>query len=59
MEQTRARKRHLRDLIDRLFSGEANTLVAGLIDDAALDRRELEELRARIDEKLGKRGGGR
>lgn len=46
------RKRHLKDLVDRLFAGKAESLVAGLIDDELLNREELEALKKRIDETL-------
>ena len=51
--ETKERKRHVRDLVDRLFGGSTQGLVAGLIDDEALSRDELEALKKRIDDKLG------
>lgn len=53
--ETRVRKRHVADLVDRLFGGKPQGLVAGLIEDESLSRDELEELKKRIDEKLKKK----
>jgi predicted transcriptional regulator len=47
------RVKHARDLVARLFSGKADELVSGLIENERLSRRELEALRAQIDRKLG------
>jgi predicted transcriptional regulator len=47
------RRRHVRDLVDRLFGGRAEGLMVGLIEDEALSRDELEQLRAQIESKLG------
>jgi predicted transcriptional regulator len=47
------RRSHLRDLIDRMFSGSAEELVTGLLRDEKLTRAELEALRAQIDSQLG------
>ncbi len=53
-------RRHVRDLVDRLFGGSAQSLVVGLLDDEDLSPEELAELRAQIDKKLsGNRGGKR
>jgi BlaI family transcriptional regulator, penicillinase repressor len=48
-----ARRSHVRDLIGRLFHGEANALVSGLLEEERFSRDALESLRAQIDEKLG------
>lgn len=50
--ETKERKRHVRDLVERLFAGSTTGLVSGLIEDEALSREELQELKKRIDEKL-------
>jgi predicted transcriptional regulator len=57
VEPTPVRKRHVRDLVDRLFGGVAGDLVSGLMKDERLSREELETLRREIDARLGKRGG--
>ena len=59
VEEGGVRKRHVRDLVDRLFGGAATSLVSGLIDDEALDRDQLKALREQIDRRLGPRKGGR
>lgn len=50
--ETKERKRHVRDLVERLFGGSTKGLVSGLIEDEALSREELQDLKKRIDEKL-------
>ncbi|MGC4121725.1 MAG: BlaI/MecI/CopY family transcriptional regulator [Myxococcales bacterium] len=57
VEPQKARRMHARDLIDRLFGGSPQTLVAGLIEDEALSREELQALRERIDQQLETRKG--
>jgi predicted transcriptional regulator len=47
-----ARKRHVKDLVDRLFGGRSDSLVLGLLDDDVLGEAELAELRKQIDQKL-------
>ena len=47
-----SRKRHLKDMVERLFGGRAESLATGLIDDELLNREELEALRQQIDLKL-------
>ena len=49
-----ARRHHARDLVDRLFGGKPQELVAGLLSDEKLSRRELERLRAEIDARLAR-----
>jgi predicted transcriptional regulator len=49
-----AKRKHVRDLIDRLFGGKSSELVVGLLGDEKLSRAELESLRAQIDERLRK-----
>lgn len=47
-----SRKRHLKDMVERLFGGRAESLATGLIDDELLGREALEALRQQIDLKL-------
>jgi BlaI family penicillinase repressor len=47
-----ARQSHVRELVSRLFYGEANALVSGLLEEEAFSRDALEALRRQIDEKL-------
>ncbi|HWO12965.1 MAG TPA: BlaI/MecI/CopY family transcriptional regulator [Polyangiaceae bacterium] len=48
-----ARRQHVRDLIDRLFGGHSEELMVGLLEDDALSRGELEQLRGLIESRLG------
>jgi len=50
--ETRARRQHVRDLVDRLFSGQSEQLVVGLLEDEALTSTELERMRALIESRL-------
>jgi BlaI family penicillinase repressor len=50
---TRARRLHVRDLIDRLFGGRSDELMVGLLEEDALSRAELEQLRGLIESRLG------
>lgn len=50
---TQARRQHVRDLIDRLFGGHSEQLMVGLLEDDALSRGELEQLRGLIESRLG------
>jgi predicted transcriptional regulator len=52
-----ARRQHVRDLVERLFGGQSEALVVGLIDDEPMSRAELERLRALIDERLDETAG--
>jgi predicted transcriptional regulator len=52
--QPKARQHHVKDLIDRLFGGRREDLVAGLLADEKFTRDELEALRADIDARLGR-----
>jgi predicted transcriptional regulator len=52
VDEQRAQRSHLRDLLDRLFSGRTDEMVNGLLDNERLTRSDLEALRRRIDEKL-------
>jgi predicted transcriptional regulator len=58
VDEQRVQRSHLRDLLDRMFSGRPDEMVNGLLDNERLTRADLEALRRRIDAKLG-RGGGR
>jgi predicted transcriptional regulator len=55
IEPAKARRRHVRDLVDRLFGGHADALVSRLLEDEQLSRDELEALRRQIDERLASR----
>jgi predicted transcriptional regulator len=46
------RRSHVRDLVGRLFQGEPNALVSGLLQEERFSREALEELKTQIDEKL-------
>ena len=54
---SKARRSHVRDLVDRLFDGRPEDLAAGLVRDEQLGRAQLEALRAQIDCALGKDKG--
>lgn len=60
VEPGKARRQHVRDLLDRLFGGSAQELVAGLLDQDNLAKEDLKALRKQIDARLGeKRPRGR
>ena len=50
------RTRHVRDLVDRLFGGRVDDMLAGLVAGDTLEADELRALRAQIDLKLKKKG---
>jgi BlaI family penicillinase repressor len=52
VEERAARQSHVRELVHRLFYGEANALVSGLLEEEEFSRDALEALRLQIDEKL-------
>ncbi len=59
--EKKARRHHVRDLVERLFGGQSDELVVGLLEDERWSRADLEKMRAAIEEQLGrssKRGGG-
>ncbi len=56
VEPAPVRKRHVRDLVERLFGGARIELVSGLLRDESWSEEELEALREEIDARLGKRG---
>jgi predicted transcriptional regulator len=54
VDEQRAQRSHLRDLLERMFAGRPDEMVNGLLDNERLTRADLEALRRRIDEKLGR-----
>jgi predicted transcriptional regulator len=55
VDEHRAQRSHLRDLLERMFAGRPDEMVNGLLDNERLTRADLEALRRRIDEKLRRR----
>jgi BlaI family transcriptional regulator, penicillinase repressor len=53
--QDEVRREHVRDLVQRMFSGNFGELAAGLVEEEKLSRKELEELRTMIETRLGKK----
>jgi len=49
---SKVQRRHVRDLVDRLFGGRAEQLVVGLLEDEAWTRDELESLKSEIESHL-------
>jgi predicted transcriptional regulator len=49
----KARRSHVRDLVDRLFNGRPEELVTGLLEDEQLSRAQLQLLREQIEKSLG------
>jgi predicted transcriptional regulator len=47
-----ARRHHVRDLVDRLFGGQSDELVAGLLEQEKWSKPDLERLRELIDSRL-------
>jgi predicted transcriptional regulator len=47
-----ARRHHVRDLIDRLFGGQSDELVVGLLEEEKWSKPDLERLRELIDSRL-------
>jgi predicted transcriptional regulator len=47
-----ARRRHVRDLVDRLFGGRSAQLVVGLLEEEALTSEELKRMQALIESRL-------
>ncbi len=56
VEEKRVAQNATRELIERVFGGEAAGLVAYLLKEEKIPRKELESLRKLIDEKTLKRG---
>src|SRR5215207_9432439 len=50
---SKARRSHVRDLVDRLFNGRPEELVTGLLEDEQLSRAQLQQLREQIEKNLG------
>ena len=50
---SKARRSHVRDLVDRLFDGRPEELVTGLLEDERLSRKQLERLQEQIERSLG------
>jgi|CXWL01.1.fsa_nt_gi predicted transcriptional regulator len=55
VEPGKARRQHVRDLLDRLFGGSAHELVTGLLDQESLAKEDLKALREKIDARLGEK----
>jgi predicted transcriptional regulator len=47
-----ARRRHVRDLVDRLFGGQSAQLVVGLLEEEVLTPEELKRMRTVIESRL-------
>ena len=56
VEEDRVTRTATRDLIDRLFGGDAAGLVAYLLEQERIPRKELQGLRKLIEKKTSKRG---
>ena len=52
VQVTKARRHHVRDLVDRLFGGESEELVVGLLEDEKWSKADLERLKEVIDSRL-------
>lgn len=48
----KARRHHVRDLVDRLFGGQSEELVVGLLEEEKWSKADLERLRELIDSRL-------
>jgi BlaI family transcriptional regulator, penicillinase repressor len=53
VQVTKARRHHVRDLVDRLFGGQSEALVVGLLEEEKWSKADLERLRRVIDSRLG------
>ncbi|WP_394825447.1 BlaI/MecI/CopY family transcriptional regulator [Pendulispora albinea] len=53
---SKVQRRHVRDLVDRLFGGRAESLVVGLLEDETWTRDELEALKSEIESRLKTEG---
>jgi BlaI family penicillinase repressor len=56
VEKERVTQSATKDLIERLFAGEAAGLVAYLLEEERIPKKELQALRKLIEEKTSKRG---
>jgi predicted transcriptional regulator len=52
VQVTKARRHHVRDLVDRLFGGQSEELVVGLLEEEKWSKADLERLREVIDSRL-------
>jgi BlaI family penicillinase repressor len=52
VQVARARRHHVRDLVDRLFGGQSEELVVGLLEEEKWSKADLERLREVIDTRL-------
>lgn len=55
VQEVAARRHHVRDLVDRLFGGQSDELVVGLLEEEAWSKSDLERLRELIDSRLSTR----
>jgi len=53
VQVAKARRHHVRDLVDRLFGGQSEELVVGLLEEEKWSKADLERLRELIDSRLG------
>ena len=52
VQRVAARRHHVRDLVDRLFGGQSDELVVGLLEEEKWSKPDLERLRELIDSRL-------
>jgi predicted transcriptional regulator len=52
VQVTKARRHHVRDLVDRLFGGQSEELVVGLLEEEKWSKADLERLKELIDSRL-------
>jgi predicted transcriptional regulator len=52
VQVAKARRHHVRDLVDRLFGGQSEELVVGLLEEEKWSKADLERLREVIDARL-------
>lgn len=52
VQAAKARRHHVRDLVDRLFGGQSEELVVGLLEQEKWSKPDLERLRELIDSRL-------
>jgi predicted transcriptional regulator len=55
VQETAARRQHVRDLVERLFGGQSDALVVGLLEQEKWSKPDLERLRQLIDARLSAR----
>ncbi len=56
VQAAKARRHHVRDLVDRLFGGQSEELVVGLLEEEKWSKPDLERLRELIDSRLSDEG---